>query len=116
MRISYWSSDVCSSDRLQSLTSAVTGKKDKAAVDKAYQAAMNGIDAAVGKVDASTRETPAFAHGVVLGILKAAEAEYAEAVKDGDITDAIEYQDSRGFVWVARDYADRKRTRRNTSH
>src|SRR3546814_18364632 len=66
---------------------------------------MNGIDAAVGKVDASTRETPAFAHGVVLGILKAAEAEYAEAVKDGDITDAIEYQDSRGFVWVARDYA-----------
>src|SRR3546814_7978599 len=66
---------------------------------------MNGIDAAVGKVDASTRETPAFAHGVVLGILKAAEAEYAEAVKDGDITDAIEYQDSRGFVWVTRDYA-----------
>jgi hypothetical protein len=61
------------------------------------------VDAAAGSIAAETRQRPAFTLAVVERLLEVAASEYKAAVENGRITNPVEYQDSRGFVWTAED-------------
>jgi Helix-hairpin-helix motif len=85
---------------LQDLVKA--GAKDSAAVNTEFKTSVQSIDAAITKLPAAQRSDPKFILPVISGLLDTANSEYKAAIASGKITQAIEYQDSRGFV----DYAN----------
>ena len=81
---------------LQELVKA--GAKDKAKVDAEFNTSMKAIDGAIAMLPETQRKSPKFVIQVINGLLDTANSEYGAAVVDGKIKEAIEYQDSRGFV------------------
>jgi hypothetical protein len=87
---------------LDQLAGLVEENADPAAIPAAQERVEAAIDAAIAKVPAEQRQDPVFVLDVVLGLLRTAVDEYEEAIEDGRIANAVEYQDARGFVWEAR--------------
>jgi Helix-hairpin-helix motif len=81
---------------LQDLVKA--GAKDKAKVEADFKAAVTAIDGAIAILPEAQRSDPKFVLQVLNGLLDTANSEYGAAISDGKIKEAIEYQDSRGFV------------------
>lgn len=81
----------------------VKAKPGDAAVMPAYDAAMAAIDTAINALPTSQRQQPPFTLQVINGLLETATSEYTAAIVNGKIQEAIEYQDSRGFVAYAHD-------------
>jgi hypothetical protein len=81
---------------LQELVKA--GAKDKAKVDAEFNTSMKAIDGAIAVLPEAQRKSPEFVIQVMNGLLDTANSEYGAAIADGKIKEAIEYQDSRGFV------------------
>jgi hypothetical protein len=84
---------------LQDLVKA--GAKDKAKVESDFTASVKAIDAAMAVLPNAQRQSPKFVMSVINGLLETANDEYDAAIADGKIKEAIEYQDSRGFVRYA---------------
>lgn len=87
---------------LDRLATLVEENADPAEIEAAEAQTVAAIDAALAKLPAEQRESPAFVLDVALGMLRVAADEYAEAITDGRIANVVEYQDARGFVWEAR--------------
>jgi hypothetical protein len=85
---------------LKALVQAVKAKNKKS-----YAAAAAAVEERLAAADKSLRakETnwPFFVMETALETLRTAANEYEEAVKGGRISNIVEYQDSRGFVWQA---------------
>ncbi|MBW4695723.1 MAG: helix-hairpin-helix domain-containing protein [Lyngbya sp. HA4199-MV5] len=77
------------------------GAKDTAKVDSEFKTSIKAVDDAIAALPATQRQSPAFALQVINGLLDTANSEYSAAIANGKITQAIEYQDSRGFVAYA---------------
>lgn len=86
--------------RLQDL---VKSKPKDPKVTTEYNAAITAIETAIAALPAPQRQSPAFVLQVINELLDTASSEYTAAIADGKISAAIEYQDSRGFVWYAHD-------------
>jgi len=86
---------------LNGLHDLVQSKPQDPKVKTEMQAAMAAIDEAMQAVPAEQRQSPEFTLKVVNGLLDTAGSEYTAAIADGKIAEAIEYQDSRGFVTYA---------------
>jgi hypothetical protein len=84
---------------LQDLVKA--GAKDKAKIETDFNAAVTAIDGAIAVLPETQRSEPKFVMQVLNGLLDTANSEYDAAIADGKIKEAIEYQDSRGFVVYA---------------
>jgi Helix-hairpin-helix motif len=74
------------------------GGKDAAKLITDFKASMKSVDDAIAGLPAAQRTTPKFILQVIAGLLDSANSEYTAAVADGKISQAVEYQDSRGFV------------------
>lgn len=70
----------------------------QAAVEDAIAAVDQAIEAGV---PAAQRQSPEFVLAVMDGLLNTAKEEYEAAIADGKIVEALEYQDSMGFVVYA---------------
>jgi hypothetical protein len=77
------------------------GAKDSGKVTTNFKSSVQSIDGAIAALPAEQRQSPKFALQVINGLLDTANAEYGAAIADGKIREAIEYQDSRGFVFYA---------------
>jgi len=77
------------------------GAKDPAKVNNEFKTSMQAVDDAIATLPSTQRQSPAFVLQVINGLLDTANAEYGAAIANGKITQAIEYQDSRGFVTYA---------------
>lgn len=77
------------------------GAKDTAKVNSELKQSMQSVDGAIAVLPESERKSPSFVLQVINGLLDTANSEYGAAIADGKITQAIEYQDSRGFVQYA---------------
>lgn len=77
------------------------GAKDPAKVNSEFKTSMQAVDDAIATLPSTQRQSPAFVLQVINGLLDTANAEYGAAIANGKITQAIEYQDSRGFVAYA---------------
>lgn len=74
------------------------GAKDNAKVTTNLKESMVSIDGAIAALPETQRKSPAFVLQVINGLLDTANSEYGAAITDGKIKEAIEYQDSRGFI------------------
>jgi len=88
-------------DKLMRLQDLVKSKPNDPQLKTEFDATMAAIDQAIAALPNEQRQSPAFVLQVINGLLDTARAEYTAAISNGKITEAIEYQDSRGFV----DYA-----------
>jgi hypothetical protein len=77
------------------------GAKDSAKVSTNYKESMAAVDAAIAALPETQRKSPAFVLQVINGLLDTANSEYGASIADGKIKEAIEYQDSRGFIAYA---------------
>ncbi len=77
------------------------GAKDANKVGTEFKTAMQAVDGAIAALPNTQRSSSDFVLQVVTGLLDTASSEYGAAVADGKIAQAIEYQDSRGFVTYA---------------
>ncbi|XGV98033.1 MAG: helix-hairpin-helix domain-containing protein [Leptolyngbya sp. BL-A-14] len=84
---------------LQDLVRA--GAKDTAKVNSEFKTSMQAVDDAIATLPEAQRQSPAFVLQVINGLLDTANSEYTAAIANGKISQAIEYQDSRGFVAYA---------------
>lgn len=84
---------------LQDLVKA--GAKDSAKVETEFKASVQSVDGAIAGLPEAQRKDPKFVLQVINGLLDTANSEYTAAIADGKISQAIEYQDSRGFVIYA---------------
>lgn len=85
---------------LKALTQTVKAKKKDA-----YDGALKLVNEALSQADAGLHEAEKdwahFSIETALETLKVAGDEYGNAIEKGRIGKAVEYQDSRGFVWHA---------------
>jgi len=86
---------------LNGLHDLVQAKPQDPKLNSEMQSAMTAVDKAMQAVPAEQRESPQFALKIFNGLLDTAGSEYTAAIANGKITEAIEYQDSRGFVTYA---------------
>ncbi len=86
---------------LQDLVKA--GAKDTAKVDAEFKTSAQSVENAIANLPDTQRKDPKFVLQVINGLLDTANSEYGAAIADGKISQAIEYQDSRGFVAYAND-------------
>lgn len=84
---------------LQDLVKA--GAKDASKVDAEFKTSMQAVDGAIAALPETQRQDPKFVLQVINGLLDTANSEYGAAIANNKITQAIEYQDSRGFVAYA---------------
>lgn len=77
------------------------GAKDANKVATEFKAAVQAVDGAIAALPDTQRTSPNFVLQVINGLLDTANSEYGAAIADGKISQAIEYQDSRGFVVYA---------------
>lgn len=90
------------SDVLTKVQDLVKSKPNDPQVKAAYDTAMGAIDKAIAALSETQRKDPAFTLQVINEMLDTAAAEYTAAISGGKISEAIEYQDSRGFVQYAK--------------
>ncbi len=84
------------------LAGAVKAKRPAAEVAKLQERVVAKLDMAMNGVPEATRAKAAFAAGTAVLVLKVAAEEYEAAIENGRIANAVEYQDSRGFVTASR--------------
>ena len=75
--------------------------QDTKKIEAAFQASMQAVDKAIEAVPQEKRESTGFVLPVINGLLDTANSEYKAAIANDKIAEAIEYQDSRGFVLYA---------------
>lgn len=63
-----------------------------------FDAAMKEIDQAIAALPQTQRQSPKFVLQAINGLLETAGSEYEAAIANNQISEAVEYQDSRGFV------------------
>lgn len=83
------------------LQDLVKSKPNDPQVAVQYQAAMKAVDQAIAALPIAQRQSPVLVLQVINGLLDTASSEYTAAISNHKITEAIEYQDSRGFVTYA---------------
>lgn len=88
---------------LKRLVDLVKAKADKAQLAEEQKKALAAIDTASRAVPAKLRRSPEFVAKIAVLVLKQAAEEYEEAFEGDKLANPVEYQDSRGFVWTARD-------------
>lgn len=85
---------------LKALAQTVKAKKKEA-----YDGALKQVQERLAEADVGLRAAeqnwPRFSVETALETLKVAADEYGNAIEKGRIAKAVEYQDSRGFVWHA---------------
>lgn len=86
---------------LVSLQNLVKSNPKNAKVNSDLAASIQAVDAAIAALPTEQRSKPRFVLQVINQLLDAANAEYTAAIADNKIVEAIEYQDSRGFVIYA---------------
>lgn len=86
---------------LQDLVKA--GAKDAGKVGNEFKTSMQSVDGAIASLPETQRQSPNFVLQVINGLLDTANSEYKAAIADGKVAQAIEYQDSRGFVLYAKE-------------
>jgi hypothetical protein len=74
------------------------GGKDAAKLSTNFAASMKSVDDAIDGLSVTQRTSPSFALQVIAGLLDSANSEYTAAITNNKIAQAVEYQDSRGFV------------------
>jgi hypothetical protein len=74
------------------------GGKDAAKLKTDFTASMKSVEDAIAGLPATQRTSPSFALQVIAGLLDSANSEYTAAIANNKIAQAVEYQDSRGFV------------------
>jgi hypothetical protein len=79
------------------------GGKDANKLSADFATSMKSIEDAIAGLPATQRTSPNFALQVISGLLDSANSEYTAAIANGKITQAVEYQDSRGFVVYSQD-------------
>ena len=77
------------------------GAKDANKVSTEFKTSVQAVDSAIAALPETQRTSPNFVLQVINGLLDTANSEYTAAIADGKIVQAIEYQDSRGFVIYA---------------
>lgn len=77
------------------------GAKDANKVGTEFKASVQAVDGAIAALPDTQRTSPEFVLQVINGLLDTANSEYTASIADGKIIQAIEYQDSRGFVIYA---------------
>jgi hypothetical protein len=77
------------------------GAKDPVKTDNQFKLALTAIDGAIAMLPEKQRKDEKFVLQVITGLLDTAGSEYDAAIADNKIKEAIEYQDSRGFVLYA---------------
>ncbi|MBD2326168.1 helix-hairpin-helix domain-containing protein [Alkalinema sp. FACHB-956] len=77
------------------------GAKDANKTAEEYKASMQSIDGAIAALPETQHKDHDFVLQVINGLLDTANSEYTSAIADGKVKEAIEYQDSRGFVMYA---------------
>ncbi len=80
-----------------------TGAKDAIKTDEQFKLALSAIDGAIAKLPEKQRKDDKFVLQVITGLLDTANSEYDAAIADNKIKEAIEYQDSRGFVMYSQE-------------
>lgn len=86
---------------LISLQDLVKAKSDASKIEPNFKASTTAVDNAIAALPEGQRQSPAFVLQVIDGLLDAANAEYGAAIANNQVSAAIEYQDSRGFVVYA---------------
>jgi hypothetical protein len=81
----------------------VRSKPNDPQIQPSFKAAVVAIDKAIAVLPLQQRQTPSFTFKAVTELLETAVAEYSAAISNGKITEAVEYQDSRGFVAYIQD-------------
>jgi Helix-hairpin-helix motif len=90
-------------NELTKVQELVKSKPGDPQVQAEYAKAMAAIDKAIAALPTTQRQTPSFTLKVINNVFDTAGSEYTAAIADGKIKEAIEYQDSRGFVAYAQD-------------
>jgi hypothetical protein len=83
---------------LVSLTNLVKSNPKDAKIKENFTSSVASVDSAIAALPTEERSKPEFVLQVINGLLDAANSEYGAAIANGKIAEAIEYQDSRGFV------------------
>jgi hypothetical protein len=83
---------------LMTLQELVKSNAEKAKIEEQFNQAMQAVDTAIQALPETQRNSPDFVRQVIDGLLEAAASEYQAAIANNKISEAIEYQDSRGFV------------------
>ncbi|MBD2610820.1 helix-hairpin-helix domain-containing protein [Nostoc punctiforme FACHB-252] len=86
---------------LVSLQDLVKSSPKDSKVKTNFSSSVAAVDGAIAALPAAERSKPGFVLQVINELLDAANSEYGAAIADGKISAAIEYQDSRGFVFYA---------------
>ena len=87
--------------KLQAMVKA--GAKDPVKTDEQFKLALDAIEGAIAMLPEKQRKDEKFVLQVMVGLLDTASSEYGAAIADGKIKEAIEYQDSRGFVMYSQE-------------
>jgi DNA uptake protein ComE-like DNA-binding protein len=74
------------------------GGKDTAKLNADFSTSMKSVEEAIAGLPATQRSSASFVLQVITGLLDSANSEYGAAVAQDKIAQAVEYQDSRGFV------------------
>ena len=94
-------------EELQALVDAVKARKPAAEIAEQQKALIGKVEATAAIIPATERQSAAFASRVAVYVLKVANEEYEAAIENGKIANAVEYQDSRGFVAAGKAYLRR---------
>ncbi|MGH1393905.1 MAG: ComEA family DNA-binding protein [Trichormus sp.] len=86
---------------LVSLQDLVKSNPKNSKVKADFTASVQSVDGAIAALPEAQRSKPGFVLQVINGLLDAANSEYGAAIANGKVAEAIEYQDSRGFVVYA---------------
>jgi hypothetical protein len=73
--------------------------KNKGAYTAAFAQLVERLDAVDAGMKSAQKDWLPFVVETALETLRSAAGEYGESIEDGKFTKAVEYQDSRGFVW-----------------
>ncbi|WP_414574715.1 helix-hairpin-helix domain-containing protein [Anabaena sp. CCY 9402-a] len=88
---------------LVGLQELVKSNPKNAKVKTNFTASVEAVDGAIAALPEAQRTKPGFVLQVINSLLDAANSEYGAAIANGKIAEAIEYQDSRGFVIYAQE-------------
>jgi hypothetical protein len=83
------------------LQDLIKSQPKSAKIQADFSTSMQAVDGAIAALPENERSSPAFTLQVINELLDAANSEYGAAIANGQISAAIEYQDSRGFVIYA---------------
>ncbi len=77
------------------------GGKDTAKITTEFAASVKSVDGAIAILPTTQRTSSKFVLQIINGLLDTANSEYTAAIANGKVSQAVEYQDSRGFVVYA---------------